>query len=79
MCSQRHFQLNRVEATTGKLAAARFLSAWKDGNALEQGNDALFWHTPEGTGDSPGSPAHLESLGVTTSQKEGNETEIATA
>lgn len=79
MCSQGHFQVNRVEATTGKLVAARFLSARKVGNALEQGNVALFWHTPEGTGYSPGSPAHPESLGVTTSHKEGKETEIVTA
>ena len=64
---------------TGKLVAARFLSAWKDGNASEQGNVALVWCKPEGMGYSPGSPAHPESLGITTNQKEGNETEIATA
>lgn len=64
---------------TGKLVAARFLYAWKDGDASEQDNVALFWRKSEGTGYSTGSPAHPESLGITTSQEEGNETEIATA
>lgn len=38
ICSQGHFQLNWLGATTRKLAAARFLPACKDSNALEQGN-----------------------------------------
>lgn len=40
---------------------------------------ALVWCEPEGTGYSPDSPDHQESPGITNTQKEGHETEIATA
>lgn len=78
ICSQGHFQLNWLGATTRKLVAARFLLACKDSSALGQGN-VSFQLTPEGTGYGPGFPDHTDSLGVTSSQRECTETETATA
>lgn len=77
--SQEHYQLNCLEATTRNLVAARFLSAWKDSNASEQSNAALFQQTSEGMGHTPGSPCHTESLGVTFSQRDCNKAETANA